>query len=204
MFHRRQSSNDYLEKKLKQHQNKIKQQSSRRHRRKRSLLSSLSRSLIKSPSVDEPLDDSSHSTHECLTLDSENELSSLHPSMTPNRSDDIFNQIEDFDLEVESNNEIVSDTSSYSSTSEFVDDLNDATSEEIFMDDDLDHRPLFTNSTVDVQQFSIDILEFARSSRMPENQRSRLLQLFKKYLPAPNSVPSSTNSLLSKFFTCDQ
>lgn len=58
---------------------------------------------------------------------------------------------------------------------------------------------LFESSDKFVREFSIKILEFCRSSRLPENQRARLLRLFQEHLPTPNMVPSSTNELLSKY-----
>ena len=61
-----------------------------------------------------------------------------------------------------------------------------------------DHRPLHSHTTSSVQDFSIDVLEFCRSSRVPKNQRSCLLDLFRRYLPSPNLVPLSADSLGGK------
>ena len=58
-----------------------------------------------------------------------------------------------------------------------------------------DHRPLHSYTTYSVQDFSIDVLECCRSSRVPKNQRSCLLDLFRRYLPSPNLVPLSADSL---------
>ena len=85
-LHHQRSSKEYLDKqKSKQHHKKIKQQSQRRHqRRKRSLLSTLSRSLNTLPHIVEPLDNSSHPKHECLTLNMTEDFSSQNPSTTIN------------------------------------------------------------------------------------------------------------------------
>lgn len=63
-----------------------------------------------------------------------------------------------------------------------------------------DHRPLHSFTTSSVQDFSIDVREFWRSSRLPKNQRSCLLDLFRRYLPSPNLVPLSADSLGGKCF----
>lgn len=62
-----------------------------------------------------------------------------------------------------------------------------------------DDRPLYSSSTTTVSDFSRDLLEFSRISRLPNKQRSHLLNLFQKYLPSPNSVPTSSDHLLGKF-----
>ena len=61
-----------------------------------------------------------------------------------------------------------------------------------------DHRPLHSHTTSSVQDFSMDVLEFCRSSRLPKNQRSCLLDLFRRHLPSPNLVPPSADSLSGK------
>lgn len=62
-------------------------------------------------------------------------------------------------------------------------------------------QKLYASAELTVRDFSMDILEFYRSSRLPNNQRNQLLHLFKKYLPSPNSVPKSSESLSSKSLT---
>ncbi|CAF2088497.1 unnamed protein product, partial [Rotaria magnacalcarata] len=62
-----------------------------------------------------------------------------------------------------------------------------------------DHRPLHSSTSTTVFQFSLDILEFCRISRLPDEQRIDLLELFQKYIPSPNLVPKSGEDLLVKF-----
>lgn len=97
-----------------------------------------------------------------------------------------------------SDDEISVDGSTSSTTlgTEFINDFVD---ESTAKDHVPDHRPLhsFTNTTVN--QFSIDLLDFFRVSRLPKNQRCHLLNLFRKYLPSPNLVPNSSDDLCSKY-----
>ena len=62
-----------------------------------------------------------------------------------------------------------------------------------------DHRPLYSSSSTTVYQFSLDIIEFCRISRLPHSQRIQLLALFRKYIPSPNLVPRTSDDLISKF-----
>ena len=64
-----------------------------------------------------------------------------------------------------------------------------------------DQRPLPSHTTSSVQDFSIDVLQFCCSSRLSKKQRSRLLDLFRRYLPSPNLVPLSADSLGSRSLT---
>lgn len=66
-----------------------------------------------------------------------------------------------------------------------------------------DERQLHSLTKLTVHQFSIDILEFYRSSRLANSQRNQLLRLFEKYLPSPNLVPKSSEDLSSKTFSCN-
>ena len=67
-----------------------------------------------------------------------------------------------------------------------------------------DHRPLHSHTASSVQDFSIDVLEFCRFSRLPKNQRSLLLDLFRRYLPSPNLVPLTADSLGGKSLTLNR
>ena len=92
------------------------------------------------------------------------------------------------------------DTSSSSSSSD------DDSSEDSWTDSStntnlFDDRPLHSHTSSTVHAFSVDLLEFCRVSRLPKNQRSQLLELFRTYLPSPNLVPVSASSLGSKFLT---
>lgn len=62
-----------------------------------------------------------------------------------------------------------------------------------------DYRPLHSLTSITVFQFAHDILEFCRISRIPDKQRSQLLELFQKYIPSPNLVPKSSSDLLGKY-----
>ena len=109
-----------------------------------------------------------------------------------------------------------SDTSSTSDDVDLIDDptstmpleeeeLNNDVFSELDMEShELDHRPLhpFTRSTVN--EFSIDVIDFCRGSRLPKNQRSHLLDLFRKYLPSPNLVPTSSEDLSGKCYEIQQ
>lgn len=90
------------------------------------------------------------------------------------------------------------------SNDESDDSIDDDTSSSNSIDDSSDtgdydgEEKLYISTTLTVREFSIDILEFYRSSRLPNTQRHQLLQLFKKYLPSPNLVPQSSECLSSK------
>ncbi|CAF3429267.1 unnamed protein product [Rotaria socialis] len=59
-----------------------------------------------------------------------------------------------------------------------------------------DHRPPHSSTSTTVFQFSLNILEFGRISRLPDKQRIDLLDLFQKYITSPNLVPKSGDDLL--------
>lgn len=96
----------------------------------------------------------------------------------------------------ESDDSIDDDTSSSNSIDDSS-DTGDYDGEDVFIIHSGEEK-LYISTTLTVREFSIDILEFYRSSRLPNTQRHQLLQLFKKYLPSPNLVPQSSECLSSK------
>ncbi|CAF4541771.1 unnamed protein product, partial [Didymodactylos carnosus] len=102
----------------------------------------------------------------------------------------------DLGLSSGSDNDIVIHSSSLSSVDDCSgDDELNAIRTNIHLPD---HRPLHSSTSTTVYQFFLDILEFCRISRLPDNQRSHLLELFQKYLPSPNLVPKSGDDVLVK------
>ena len=167
---------------------KTKQQHLRRFqcKRKRSLISLPSTSSIASNSIDEDcVEDNCYGIEQCK-LSSVDDLSST-PSFT------CMTTCTDTDFEFSSNteNDSLIDESISTSVSP-NDDSNDIYSRLP------NHRPLYSVASTTVYQFSLDILEFYRMSRLPRNQRAQLLDLFRKYLPSPNFLPNTCDELFSK------
>lgn len=105
------------------------------------------------------------------------------------------------DLESPSDNETdvpigESTTSSTSLNNDSSDNESNISNEGSFLPD---HRRLYASTNATIYQFSLDVLEFCRMSRLPRNQRIHLLELFNKYMPQPNLVPKSCTDLFSKF-----
>src|SRR4051812_1287777 len=99
-----------------------------------------------------------------------------------------------FDMSFSSSSSSPSSSSSNSDT-----DSSEDESDTMYMYSHLpDNRPLYPSTSTTVSEFSRDILEFCRISRLPNKQRSYLLDLFRKYLPSPNLVPTSGDDLLGK------
>ncbi|CAF4681739.1 unnamed protein product, partial [Didymodactylos carnosus] len=57
---------------------------------------------------------------------------------------------------------------------------------------DSDNRPIHEYTQYGVSELSIELLNFFRASRLPENLRKQLLKLVSKYMPVPNNIPLST------------
>lgn len=96
-----------------------------------------------------------------------------------------------------------SSTSNFSSVSnkDVEDQINNLLNDPAF---ESDTRTLHPLTKYTVRDFSIDVLEFFRDARLPDNQRSRLLFLFEKYMPSSSNVPKSTECLMSKFFSVEK
>ena len=175
---------------------KTKQQHLRRFqcKRKRSLISLPSTSSIASNSIDEDcVEDNCYGIEQCK-LSSVDDLTST-PSFT------CMTTCTDTDFEFSSNTE--NDSLIDESISTSVSSNDDSSDDESNDSNDIysrlpDHRPLYSVASTTVYQFSLDILEFSRMSRLPRNQRAQLLDLFRKYLPSPNFLPKSCDELFSK------
>ncbi|CAF1392508.1 unnamed protein product, partial [Didymodactylos carnosus] len=74
---------------------------------------------------------------------------------------------------------------------------------------DSDNRPIHEYTQYGVSELSIELLNFFRASRLPENLRKQLLKLVSKYMPVPNNIPLSTSEILcsvglQKFYSNDR
>lgn len=200
MFRHRQTLREYYQEESQRRRKKTNQQCERRRKRKKTTLLS---SFAKSPDGPEHFhalsDQDDLSPDEILELSSKNDpFPDLQPPMNlfqPTEDNDAH----DFDEFAASDGHPSSDISTCSSPSNSQDDSSDVMSEDLPVEDDRDNRLLYPSSLSHVEQFSNDIIEFARSARLPENQRNQLLDLFKKYLPSPNLVPASSSNLLSTY-----
>ena len=160
----------------------------RRNKLKRSLVS---RSSLASVS----------SIFNTTSVDVVNQTIDLHASLLKQMPHDpiVFSDLEqlnDFNLNDE---EISNDDSSSTAT------YNDSECDDL--PDDLefehsqissDYRPVHSYTPLTVREFSLDMMEFCRVSRLPKNQRFHLLEMFRKYLPSPNLVPISCDALSGK------
>ena len=171
----------------------------RRCKRKRSLVSV--RSLHSKSSI--VLDDGSSFEDDSTARASE----SIYATTQPSASSLIVTDSIDVTLFDTHHSDVTSDTddeiyvhasSSSSSDEELTRDVMDSS----HMDSPLpDLRPLYSSTINTVREFSMDVLEFCRASRLPNNQRVHLLKLFQKYLPAPNLVPLTSADLSGEFHT---
>ena len=202
MSHTQKTLDEYLKQKDERRQKKKNQQLYRRRcKRKRSLISLLSMSSISSSVVDPNSILENQSTLHSLDLLQNDTRASLPQSILADFKENSDVDSDYSDVSAASGREIPVCESPPISSSNSDDDSSDDLFEELFTAEDLfDNRSLHASTTTTVGEFSMDILEFCRSSRLPENQRSHLLELFQKYLPSPNLMPTSTASLLSKFF----
>ncbi|CAF1526573.1 unnamed protein product, partial [Didymodactylos carnosus] len=74
---------------------------------------------------------------------------------------------------------------------------------------DSDNRPVHEYTQYSVSELSIELLNFFRASRLPENLRKQLLKLVSKYMPVPNNILLSTSEILcsaglQKFYSNDR
>ncbi|CAF1386297.1 unnamed protein product, partial [Didymodactylos carnosus] len=74
---------------------------------------------------------------------------------------------------------------------------------------DSDNRPVHGYTQYSVSELSIELLNFFRASRLPENLRKQLLKLVSKYMPVPNNIPFTTSEILcsvglQKFYSNDR
>lgn len=195
MSHSSNISDDYQKKNLERRQRKkLNQQSLRRRcKRKRSLVSHLSLHSTSSILLDETSNNLGSVENGVKRLS--DSLSSI--TILKNTNDDIFDfEQSDDGSNIEDDISIISSTSSSTCSDDTEDDLSDGPSK---IGDLFDHRPLHEYTSSTVQQFSMDLLEFFRISRLPKNQRSHLLEMFARYLPSPNLVPLSVDCLNGKF-----
>lgn len=171
----------------------------RRYKRKKSLVSYVSMasmSSIKAETVEATPnddDDSNVCTRKNsldpivisdLTFDSSIEL--CHSNVINETDDDSDNVSIDYS------------TSEESSEDELINDaFNTLMTEDLL----LEERPLHQFTRTTIKEFRIDFLNFSRVCRLPKNQRCRLLELFRKYLPAPNAVPASTEEICRKYIS---
>ena len=171
----------------------------RRFKRKRSLVSRSSMELKASIDADEGSNDDDGSIA-CSSNDRKDDtLPSLSSLLVTDFTMDSLVNMNHSDVSSASEDEI--STSGPSSTSSSSDDdaREDASSDSFIETNLFDHRSLHSYTSSTVHEFSIDLLEFCRVCRLPKSQRTQLLELFRKHLPAPNLVPASTDTLGGKF-----
>jgi hypothetical protein len=173
----------------------------RRLKRKRSLVSRFSMESKASMDTDQRSNNSDCSTP-CPSSHLKGDVFASLPSMiVTDFTTDPLTDGNHSDVTSASDDDIsMIDTSSSSSASD------DDSSEDTWTDSStntnlFDDRPLHSHTSSTVHAFSVDLLEFCRVSRLPKNQRSQLLELFRTYLPSQNLVPVSASSLGSKFLT---
>ncbi|CAF3300774.1 unnamed protein product [Rotaria sp. Silwood2] len=195
------SSHQYIIERSERRKKKTNQQSIRRFRckRKRSLVSLLSASSISSNFLDQgSIADENCNTQQPNSSENDTFTCTSSSIITDPFNNDNLNLSNDSDNNVLINTSLTSSSSS-SSLSSYLeyyssdDELNTTCSNAQMSD----HRPLYASTSTTVYQFSLDILEFCRTSRLPEKQRCYLLELFRKHLPSPNLVPKSGNDLLN-------
>ncbi|CAF3261590.1 unnamed protein product, partial [Rotaria sp. Silwood2] len=193
----------YVKKRQERREKKNNQQHKRRseQKRKRSLISLFSTSSISSDCIDKSsIFDENSNAQQPKSNQNDNFTYDPLPALT-NISDDKNLNLSNDDImlfDVSSSSSSSSSPSSPSSSSSSSDtDSSEDESDTMYMYSDLpDNRPLYPSTSTTVSEFSRDILEFCRVSRLPSKQRSYLLDLFRKYLPAPNLVPTSGDDLL--------
>ena len=174
----------------------------RRCKRKRSLVSA--NSLQSKSSI--ALDRSSSIDDDSTARVSESNYASTQPfSSSATATDSI--EVAMFDTQHSDASSATDDEidvhASSSSSSSSDEDLAPDDMDGSHMDSPLpDFRPLYSSTTNSVREFSMDIIEFCRASRLPNNQRVHLLGLFQKYLPSPNLVPLTSADLSGKFHSC--
>lgn len=180
---------------------KTNQSSMRRFRckRKRSLLSLLSKSSISSNFMDRSSNFNENHDTQQSNLPKNDDVISISSSLIVDPFDD-----EDHGVLSGNDNDILLNTSLSSISSASSSDSDDSSTDYEFNTENMnsnlsDHGPIHSSTSATVYEFSRDILEFCRTSHLASKQRIHLLELFRKYLPSPNLVPKSGDDLLSKF-----
>lgn len=170
----------------------------RQFKRKRSLVSRFSMELEASIDPDQRSTDDDCSVSCAATRLKDETLSSLSSFMVTDFTMDRVVDMNHSDMSSASEDEISTSSSSASSSSSDADAQEDASNDPFSGTNLFDHRFLHSHTSSTVHEFSIDLLEFCRVCRLPKSQRAQLLELFRTYLPSPNLVPTSTDSLAGK------
>lgn len=171
----------------------------RRLKRKRSLVSRFSMESKASMDANERSNNSDCSTTSPLNHLRDDPSTPLPSTIVTDFTMDPLTDGEHSDVTSASDDDIsmINASSSSSDDDSSEDECNDSSTDTNVFDD----RPLHSHTSSTVHEFSVDLLEFCRVSRLPKNQRSQLLGLFRTYLPSPNLVPVSASSLGGKFLT---
>lgn len=187
---------EYLKKKIEMQQKKRNYINVHRRRlkRKRSLTSRISFPSTTSMNKDQATDERNHSIQNEFRVSLLDQTSLLAPELENVLISDAMNSNSNDESDVSINDESFSNSSNHSS------DIDENIDEHIAFTVHSDERRLHALTEFTVFEFSTDILDFCRSSRLPNNQRSHILRLFRKYLPSPNLVPSSTEGLSGEIF----
>jgi hypothetical protein len=181
-------------------QNKNKLQSFRRQlKRRRSLVSRVSMECRSFIDADQRSNDEDCSTSCASNHLTDEALSSLSSLMVTDFPMDHLVDMNHSDMSCCSADEISMNISSSSSSSSEDDGQEGDSNDSLSRTSLFDHRSLHSHTSSTVHEFSIDLLEFCRVCRLPKSQRGQLLELFRRYLPSPNLVPASTDSLGGNF-----
>ncbi|CAF4864290.1 unnamed protein product [Rotaria socialis] len=149
-------------------------------KRKRSLASLLSTASISSTFTDRSSAVDEKYNAQQTNLNQSDNFTSVAPTLCTDRFDDEY-----LNLPSDDENEILLNTG------DELENMN------MNLNSGLpDHRPPHSSTSTTVFQFSLNILEFGRISRLPDKQRIDLLDLFQKYITSPNLVPKSGDDLL--------
>lgn len=178
--------------------NKNKLQSFRRQfKRKRSLVSRFSMELKTSIDPDQRSTDDDCSGSCAANHLKDETLSSLSSLMVTDFTMDHLVDMNHSDM-LSASEDGISTSSSSSSSSSDDDAQEDVSNDSLSGTNLFDHRFLHSHTSSTVHEFSTDLLEFCRVCRLPKSQRDKPLELFRTYLPLPNLVPASTDSLAGK------
>ena len=180
MSHNQKTPNDYWKERSERRQQNTNRSKLFRHRRKRkrSLVSLLSMSSLSSNALIQSSNDRGNPSAR-PSESPQNDMLSSFPSTIFTDSKDIPSIDSIYsDVSNASEDEVSVHTASSSSApfSSSDDTASDDSLEDLYITEHvLDHRPLYSSTITTVREFSIDLVEFCRSARLPDNQRTRLL-----------------------------